>query len=811
MFSRLFLDLRHAARGLSRTLALSGAAILCLALGIGATTAVYSAVNTALLQPLPFRDPARLVTVYRTTPHFNTGPFSAPNWMDLRRGTQTLESFAAITPGVALLSNSTESTRIAAHRVSDNMFEVLGVSAVRGRLFATGDGEPDRPLVAVLSDELWRTQFGADAAMVGRTIRLDGQEYEVLGVLPPRFRIPHGNNSFQADVWMTFRPTPNEAAARRSNFLMTMGRLRGGASVEAADADMRRVMDGIIEANPQLRGEQLRVLPLQRESVRAVREPLLLLLGSVAFVLLIAAANVASLLLARGVGRQREVAVRSVLGAGGWDTIRPALLESGLLTFCGFAFGLGLAWVGVRAIGTLAASRLPQLAGLGLHPAVLLFAIGVSAVVAFVCGIAPAWQAGRADPQQILRSGGRGGTGHRHHRFLRMIVAAEVALSLVLLLGAGLVLRGFERLASQDPGFDPGPLLTISVNVPPESYPEGAAYQNFVLPAVDAIRAVPGVRGAGTMSAIPFENWGINFNMRYEGQAAVDPTTLPLVESRTVTPGYFEAMGIPLVRGRLFTETEGLANNAPAIVVANQALVDRDFPGQDPIGKRFHTGDTTFATIVGVVASIRNMGPDRPTQPEVYWSRAQSSRGSTSAQFVIRVDGDPLQYVSAVTRGIRGVDALAAINLVRPMTEVIAASIGRPRFYLMLLAVFAGAAVLLATAGLYGVMSYAVAQRTREIGIRTALGSTPGRTLGLVMRQGMKLVSGGMLLGLLGAAVLTLVLGQLLGTLLHGVSRWDVPTWSGVALLLAAAAALAILLPARRASAVEPLAAMRED
>jgi predicted permease len=811
MFSRILLDLRHGVRGLARTMALSGAAVLCLALGIGATTAIYSAVNTALLQPLPFRDPANLVTVYRTTPHFNTGPFSAPNYTDLRQGTRTLESLAAVTGGVALLASGDESARISAYRVSDNMFETLGVRAVRGRLFATGDGEPDRPLVVVLSDELWRSRFGADPAILGQTIRLDGREHEVLGILPPRFRIPHGNSSFHSDAWVTLRFTENEAQARRSNFLMTLGRLRDNVSVEAADADMRSVMDGIVESFPQLRGEQLRVLPLQRESVRAVRGPLLLLLGAVGFVLWIAAANVASLLLARGVGRQREVAVRSVLGAGGWDVVRPALIESALLTLAGLGLGLGLAWTGVRAIGALAAARLPQLVGLGLNAGVLLFAVVISAVVAFVCGIAPAWQAGRSDPQEILRSGGRGGTGNRHHRFLRMIVAAEVALSLVLLLGAGLVLRGFERLAGEDPGFDPAPLLALNVNVPPENYPDRSAYQNFVLPAIEAVRAVPGVAAAGVMSAIPFESWGINFNMRYEGQAVADPTTLPLVESRTITPGYFEAMGIELRQGRVFTETEGLADNATAVVIANQALADRDFPGQDPIGKRFHTGDTTFATIVGIVANVRNMGPDRPTQAEVYWSRAFSDRGSTAVQLMVRVNGDALGYVDAVTRAIKSVDRLAAVSQVRPMTEVIAASIGRPRFYLMLLAVFAGAALLLATAGLYGVMSYAVAQRTREIGIRTALGSTRARTVGLIMRQGMKLVSGGVLLGLAGAVALTFVLGRLLASLLYGVSRWDGPTWLAVTLILASAAALAILLPARRASGIEPLVAMRED
>ena len=799
-------DLRHAARGLLRSPTVTGAAILCLGLGLGATTAIWSAVRTALLQPLPFPAPQELVTVYRTTPHFNAGPFSLPNWIDLRRETRTIASLAAVTPGTALLTGATESRRITAYRTSDNLFSMLRAAALRGRLFESGDGDPQQPLVTVISEELWRDQFGADPGIVGRPLRLNGEEYEVLGILPAAFRVPHGNQVLQSDVWVTLRYSPAQAAARRNNFLMAMGRLQPGTSVDAADAELRAVMDRIIESNPELRGEQLRVVPLHRESVRAVRGPLMMLLGAVGFVLWIAAANVASLLLARGVGRQRDVAVRAVLGAGRWDVVRPALLESALLTVVGLALGLGIAWTGVRLIGTLAAARLPQLDGLALDLRVIGFAVTVAAIVSCVCGVAPALQASRGDPQEALRSGGRAGTGKRHHRFLRSIVAVEVALSLVLLLGAGLVLRGFERLVSQDPGFDPATLLTLSVHVPPENYPDGASYDGFLLPALERIRALPGVLEAGVISLIPYASWGNNFNMRYEGQPGDDPTTLPLVETRVVTASYFPTMGITLRRGSLFRDGESA--DGDLVVVANQALADAHFPNEDPIGKRFHWGgDTSFATIIGIVDDIRNVGPDRATAAEVYWSQGRQSRGSAAFSLIVRTAGDPLQFVRPVTAAIRSQEAMAAIGQVRPMNDVIAAAVGRPRFYLLLLGAFAASALVLAVAGLYGVMSYAVAQRRREIGIRAALGSTPRRTVGMVVRQGMQLVGGGVLIGLLGGTALT----RLLDTLLYGVSPLDFITWALVTMALAGASLLAILVPAQRASTVQPLVAIRDE
>lgn len=797
-------ELRLAARRLRRTPTLTVAAVLCLALGLGATAAIFSAVSAALLRPLPFRNPAGLVTVFRTTPHFDTGPFSPANFLDLSRDSRTLEGVSAVRQSVGLLEGTGDSRRVSAHGVSDNLFELLGVRPVRGRLFRPGDGSDDQPLVAVVGEELWRDHFGADRGLVGRTIRLDGKSHEVVGIVPAGFRLPHGNQSVAADLWVTLRFTPDEASWRRRNFLLVLGRLRDGTSVEAAHAELTGVMDGIIEAHPQLRGEQLRVVPLHRESTRTVRGPLLLLLGATGLVLLIAVSNVASLLLARGVERRREVAVRAALGASPRVVVRAALLESGVLAAAGTVLGLGLAWAGVRAIGALAASRLPQLAGLGVDARVLAAALVLGLVVAIGCGVAPAWRAAVTDPQDALRAGTRTGGGQAHHRYLRGLVAAEVGLSLVLLLGAGLVLRGFLRLVNEDPGFDPSRLLTLNVNVAPDRYGDRTVPQ-FLEPALEAIRAVPGVEDAGAISLIPFANWGSNWNVRYEGREAGDPTRLPLVENRNVTPSYFSTMGLALVRGRLFETADVERDGAPIVVVVNRALAARDFPGEDPVGKRFHLSDTTYGTIIGVVSDVSNAGPGNPPRPEMYWHYRQQG-SPTGFPLVVRATGDPAALTRTVTDAIHQVDRTAAVSQVYTMPDLIGRSVGRPRFYLVLLGIFAGVAVVLSVAGLYGLTSYMVAQRTRELGIRAALGSTPGATLALVLGQGMGLTGIGVAFGLAGALGAT----RLLTSLLYGVSPLDPVTWLLVTAGLAGVALLAIMVPASRAARVDPVIAIRD-
>ena len=802
-------EIRNAARALSRAPTVTISAVLCLALGIGATTAISSAVSRALLRSLPLRDADRLVAVHRTTPQSGpqgTWPESAPNYIDLARNAKQVEQLSVITPATALINLTSEAVQVSQLYVSGGLFGMVGARAEAGRLIGVDDDRLDVPLTAVISDAFWRAKLGGDPSVVGRSLVIDGEPTTIVGILPPDFRLPHGGNLFTADVWMPVRFTPQNLAQRRSNYLFMLGRLAPGATVQSAEAEMRGLFANLTATYPELRGENLRVAPLQSENLASIRTPLLLLLGAVCMVLLIAATNVAALLLARGVQRRRETAVRAALGATRWDTMRPALIESFLITLAGVVLGIGLAAGGVKTIGSLAAARMPQLAGLGLDLRVLAFALVLAIVVAIVCGAVPAWRSGSVDPQDALRGGRGGGSGREHHRALEGLVVIEICLSLVLLIGAGLVLKGFAQLVRKDPGFDPTDILTLRVTASAARYPNGTSVKLMLDPSLAAIRAVPGVEDAASISLIPYVNWGNNSNVRYEGMPGDDPTRLPLVEERRVTPSFFSVTRQRLLSGRLLTDADDDRPQAPPVVVVNEALAKRDFHGKDPVGKRFYISDTSFATIVGVVSDIRNAGPIADPQPEMYWTYKQGGYGS-SFPLMIRVAGDPTSVVAGVRAALHGVDPSAAISSVHSMPEVIATSLGRPRFYFSLLGSFAAIAILLALAGLYGVLSYAVAQRTREIGIRAALGSPRSAILRLITGHGMRLVAGGIVLGLLAGAGLT----RLMVFMLYGVSPLDAMTWIAAAVLMLAAGVAASVVPARRAARVDPLVAIQAD
>ena len=801
-------ELLAAVRSLRRAPLVSGSAILCIGLGIGATSAISSAISRALLQPLPFRDPERLVTVYRTTPHFDTGPFSPANYADLARETRQLDALAAITPTTALLQLTDEAAQVSVKRVTGNLFPMLGVRALRGRMLTIDDDRPDAPQVVVIGEELWRERFGGDRAILDKPIRLDGQAYAVVGVAPQGLGIPHGSQVLRSQVWVPMRFSPNELAQRRNNFLMALGKLAPGATLQSAHAELVRIFDGVVAANPVLRGEQVRALSLVAEGVRGVRKSLLLLFGAVCMVLLIAATNVASLLLARSVQRRRELAIRSALGGSRNQLMRPILSESLVMTAIGLLAGLMLAWVGVRTIGALAAVRLPQLAGLSVDYRVIAFAVALAVLVAVVCGGLPAWRSSAVDPQDSLRDGRGGGTSRAHHRVLQTLVVAEVALSLMLLIGAGLVLKGFASLMGRDPGFDPEPILTLQTTISPQRYPDGNTVQRFLEPALDRIRAIPGVDAAASISLIPYDNWGWNFNIRYEGQPGDDPTRLPMTENRVATPDFFQVTKQKLVAGRLLGPQDDGRPESPAVVVVNEALVRRDFAGKDPIGKRFHNSDTAFATIVGVVTDIRNFGPVEEPRPEVYRPFRQWGQGSSNFALMIRVRrGNPSDLTPQIRAAIRSVDQQVAVTDVRTMPEVMALSTGRARFYLTMLSVFATVALVLAISGIYGVLSYAVAQRTREFGIRSALGSTTGTTLALVTREGFQLIAIGVAIGLVGSIAAT----RLLSAMLYGVSPLDRATWVATTLTLVTIGLLATLVPALRATRADPLLAIRSE
>lgn len=803
-------EIRNAIRGLARTPSVALSAILCLALGIGATAAIASAISRALLQPLPFHSPEQLVAVHRVTPQtgpLGTWPESAPNYADLARMTRTVRQLSAVTYGTALVAAGTETVQAVEYQVTGSLFPMLGVRAQRGRLIAPADDRVDQPPVAVLSDEFWRTRFQADPKILGRSIDIDGKPTTVIGILPPDFRIPHGGRVFSGDVWLPTRFTSNQLSQRRSNYLFMLGRLAPGATVASAQSELRGLFAQLVDAYPVLRGEDLRVAPLQAENADAVRKPLLLIFGAVCLVLLIATINVAALLLARGVQRRREMAVRVALGADRAAAMRPALIESMLITVAGAALGLALAVLGVRTIGALAAARMPQLEGLTVDGRVIAFAVVLAIVAASICGAAPAWRSASVDPQDALRSGRGGGAGREHHRALRALVVGEIALSLVLLIGAGLVLNAFASLMHNDPGFETDHVLTLGITVSSARYPNGNSVRDFLEPALRAVEAVPGVQAAGAISATPYLVWGNNGNVRYEGMSADDPTRQPLVEYRVVTPGFFRVTKQRLLSGRLVDAGDDDRPNAPPVTVVNEALAKRDFKGQDPVGKRFYISDTAFATIVGVVSDIRNVGPIAEPQPEMYWTYRQAQSGASNFPLMIRTRGEPAAVVDAVRAAIQSVDRTAAVADVAPMRDVIAHSLGRPRFYFSLLGTFAAVALLLALAGLYGVLSYAVAQRTRELGIRVALGSPRARLVRLVTLEGVRMVALGLVLGFIGSFAVT----RLMVSMLYGTSPLNAATWLLAGAAMLASSMLATTLPALRASRADPLVAMQAE
>ena len=799
-------------RGLLRTPTVAIAGILCLALGIGATAAISSAISRALFQSLPFREPAQLVAVHRTTPHsgpLGTWPLSAPNYMDLARTTQRIEGLAAFGFGTALVTLPSEAIQASQIYVTGNFFNTLGARAAHGRLLVPNDDRVGEAPVAVMSYEFWHAKLGADPSIVGRTLPVDGLPTTIVGIAPPDFHVPHGFNVVRADVWMPIQFTAAQLAdnQRRSNYLLVLGRLTNGTTAVTAEAELRTIFGAIIAANPVLRGEDVRVAPLQAENVDAVRTPLLLLFAAVGMVLLIAATNVAALLLARGVQRRREIAVRAALGASRWATMRTAFFESLLITGFGVLIGLGLAVGGVRTIGALAGAQIPQLAGLSVDARVILFAIALSLVVAIACGVFPAWRGAAVDPQDALRGGRGGGAGRDQHRALRTLVVLEIALSLVLLIGAGLTLKGFAGLLGNDPGFETAHVLTLRVTTSPARYAKQPAARAFLEPALDAIRALPNVESAGSIDLMPYVNWGSNSNVRYEGQPKGDPTRLPIVEGRRVSPSFFSVTGQRLLAGRLLQASDDASPNAPPVVVVNEALVDRDLKGVDPIGKRFYLTDTTFATIVGVVSNIRNFGPIAPPAPEMYYTYLQSGQPNLFSVIVRVRHGEPAAIAPSVRAAIRSIDPTAAVSTVLPMNDVIATSLGQPRFYLSLLGAFAVVALVLAIAGLYGVLSYAVAQRTRELGIRAALGSSAPALMKLMTANGLRLVGTGLLIGSLGGVGVT----RFITFALYGVSPLDVTTWVASLLFMFVAGLAATLVPAYRATRVNPVIAIQAE
>jgi len=804
-------DIRYAVRKLSRTPGFTTIAAFTLALAIGATTAIFSVIDGVLLKPLPFRDPQRVVRVTNLRDG-NRMVSSVPDFLDIRAQSKSYASLAALDNQAMNLTGGSEPERISAARVGATFWSLLGVTPQVGRGFAPNEDSQSAARTVVLSDGLWKRRFGGDRRIVGKTIALDGNSFTVIGVAPAGFSFPD-----RPDVWipLVFAQDDLNPDGRGAHWMGIMGRLAPNVTVTQATSELvtitRRLEQQYPESNTNMSGA---VIPMQEYLVGDVRPALYVMLGAVAFVLLIACANVANLLLVRAASRESEMAVRTALGAGAWRLVRQLVIESVLLAMIGGVFGTLLALWGVDLLLSMAPNGLPRINEVTVNGSVLVFTAGVTAVTGVLFGLFPALHAARANVGGMLKEGMRGSSGGVASRRARnTLVMAEMALAVVLLVGAGLLIRSFSKLLAVDPGFRAERVVTFAIAAPDTKYGQYAQRRELVSNLVERMKRVPGAQGAAVVTGLPLSNIMMRTSAHIVGTPPERPGERKSTDVAMATPGYFTTMGIPLVAGRDFTDRDG--SGAPVVSIVNQEFVKRYFPNENPIGKRIELGwdQDTASTggnmtlggeIVGVVANVKRRGLSQEVFPETYASYMQPTFSNFSV--VVRSTADPSTVMAAIRAQMRELDRDLPLSDLRQLKELVAASVSRPRFYTTILGVFASIALILAAVGIYGVISYAVSLRTRELGIRIALGATGRQVSGLVLQQGVGLAIAGVAVGGAGAYWLT----RLLSKLLFGVSATDPLTFVGVAALLTAIAAIASFVPARRAAKVDPLLAMRE-
>jgi putative ABC transport system permease protein len=798
-------DLRYALRALARAPGFTLAVVLTLALGIGVNSAIFSVVHTVLLRPLPYGSPEQLVLLYGRYPEFGRTSTSLPDFIDWRDGTRSFEQMAARHPGSFVLTGEGEPERVIADRVTSNFFATLGVRPVIGRAFLPEEdkmGGDDR--VVVLSHGYWQRRFGGDPRVLGRQIQLSGRPWTVVGVTPPSFRYGRA-----VDLWAPTRA--DTTLPRRAEYLDVIGRLKPGVTVAQAQADVDAVVRRLAEQYPQtnatIKGE---VIGLEDDLVRDVRPALLAFMGAVLLVLLIACANVANLLLARAATRDREVSVRVALGAGRGRLLRQLLTESMVLALLGGAAGIALASWGVAAVSATSVQFLPRQYEIGMNASVVAFSIVLSLGTGLLFGLAPAIRLTRDSLHTSLREGARGATAGALARVRNSLVLAEVALAMVLLVGAGLLIRSFDKLTRVDLGFEPAGVLTYSLTIPSAKFPDAVQLPALYQSVLEQSRTLPGARAVAVSATLPMSEAGY-WSYSLEGAPPPPPNAggPPVdVQPFAVSSGYFDALRIPLRRGRTLQATDGAA--APAVAVINEEMVRRVFGDRDPIGRRVTFGNpadstTTWMTIVGVVGDVAQEGVTAKPYPQLYRSIDQSPGRSVIVS--IRTDRDPLQIASAARQVVRAVDRDLVVNDVQPLEARVAESIARPRLSVWLLAGFAAVALVLAAIGIYGVMAYTVAQRTREIGVRMALGADPVSVKRLVVWQGMQPALIGVAIGMVSAFAAS----RYIASMLYGVSALDPVTFVLVPLFLATIALLATYLPARRATLVSPTVALQSE
>ncbi len=805
-------DIRYGIRMLAKRPAASVVIVAVLALGIGANSAIFSVVNAVLLSQPPYREPSRLVVIWEHNKQRGKerNVVSPANYFVWQERNRVFEEIACYFSFRMPVSAGGEAEQLPLQYVTPNLLPMLGVSPMLGRSFDAADVAPDSANVIIISHGYWQRRFGGDPGVVDRTIQINGKPATIVGVLPPDFNFYVKENNMAgapADVWQPYAFDENQRRPG-GRYPGAIARLKPGVSIDEARTEMNGIAAQLEQEWPDFDANWgVTLVPLPEQFVGDVRRPLWVLFGAVGFVLLIACANVANLSLARAAARRSEIAVRAALGAGRSRIFRQLMTESLILSALGGVAGLLLGVWGVDALLAVSPTDMLGLEDVSLDGRVVAFTMAVTLLTSIVFGLLPALEATRVDLNDAIReSGTRSMTESRGRRMRDLFVVAQVALALVLLVGSGLLVKSLGRLQSVDPGFRSEKLITLKAQLPSAAYKDDAKKMVFFREALDRVRALPGVRSASTINFLPFDGLGTATSFTIEGAPPPPPGQKLTTDVRVVDPAYFSTMGIPLVAGRTFTERE--TAEASGVVVISEALAKDYFPGQDPIGKQITINlkqTDTPSTIVGVVGDVRLQGFDSEDRATSYWPTAELPQ--SFATFTVRTDVEPTSVVGSIRGEIAGLDPEVPVSSVRTMDELLSTSVARSRFNALLLAIFAGVALLIAVVGIYGVVSYTVSQRTQEIGIRMALGATRTDVLRMVLGNGLLLTLAGVGLGLLAALGLT----RLMTSLLYEVSATDPLTFTVLAAALAASALLACLLPARRAAAVEPITALRHE
>ena len=809
----LLTDVRYAARKLASTPGFTLVTALTLALAIGANTVIFSIINGVILRPLPLHTPERLVRV-TTTNRGESNPSSVQDYLDYQAQSKRVARMAAIDRTTMNLTGIAEPTRLRVMRTSGNFWLLVGVQPAVGRGYTPDEERQSAQRVVVLSASLWRNQFGGDPAVVGRTVMLDGNPYTVIGVAPKGFALGAEQDAY---IPLVFTRDDLDPSNRGAHWLGVIGRLADGATAEQASQELATIAKRLEAQYPQSNtGFGAKVVPLREYMVGDVRTALLVMLGAVGFVLLIACANVANLLLVRATARETEMAVRAALGAGRSQIARQLVTESVVLALLGGALGLLLALWGVDLLVALSPVDLPRLHEVRVDGRVLAFTAAVALGTGIVFGLIPALQASRPNITGMLKEGARGGSAQRGTNRLRSsLVVSEMALAVVLLVGAGLLIKNFVRLLAVNPGFQSEQVITYNITIPESKYERTPELRAFVAELVDRMRRLPGTKSSAAVLGLPMGRTMFRTVLDIVGQPEDPPDRRKLVDVAVATPNYLTAMSIPLVRGRAFTDQD--RREAPQVVMINETAAKRYFPNEDPVGKKIQIGwtevDSTMPNnerrmggeIVGIVGDVHRMGLNSDVTAEVYLPFDQTPVRDLS--IVIRSSAEPAAVIAAAKSQLRALDPDIPPYELRPLDDVISESVSRPRFYMLLLGGFAGVALALAALGIYGVISYAVSQRTRELGIRIALGATRDQVTRLVLGQGLALSLAGLVVGLGAAFYLT----RVMASLLFGIDAIDPPTFAAVAVTLLGVAGLASYLPARRAAHVDPMVAIRTE